>query len=222
MAMGDAKSILNSLGGRKTLIEPEVKSILKGYGIAVPDYHLVKTEGELEDLKLHFPVAAKVSSPEILHKTDVGGVMLGLNDERELRDAFRELKKKFPDADVMVEPMEKGNAELIMGLLNDPTFGITIMFGMGGIFAEVYKDVVFRVVPIERADAEDMLKEIKARKLLEGFRNIKTDREAVVDTLLKLSKLGEDLEDRLDQMDLNPVFVKEHGVVVVDAKMLLR
>ena len=110
----------------------------------------------------------------------------------------------------------------IIGLIDDPTFGLTIMFGLGGIYTEVYKDVTFRVVPIKKQDAEEMLSEIRAAPILEGFRKIKVDRDALVNLLMKVSALGEKYMDRLDQMDLNPVFVKEKGVVVVDAKMLLR
>lgn len=220
--MNKTETILSGLKGRKNLIEPEVKAILKEYGISVPDFAVVTTENELSRLKLRFPVAMKVASPDILHKTDVGGVILNVRDADEMKERYHMLKQKFPDADILVESMEKGNVEVIIGLLNDPTFGMTIMFGLGGIFTEVYKDVVFRVVPISRTDAEQMLTEIKARKMLEGFRNIKTDRDAVIDTLLKVSRLGQDMEGTLDQMDANPVFVKEHGTVVVDAKMILR
>lgn len=96
------------------------------------------------------------------------------------------------------------------------------MFGLGGIYTEVYKDVTFRVVPIKREDAEEMLHEIKAAPILEGFRKIKVDREAILNVLMKVSSLGEKYMDKIDQMDLNPVFVKEKGAVVVDAKLLLR
>ena len=218
----NVEKTIKSLGARKNLTEAEVKGILREYGIPTPDYRILKGGKIDKGLKLKYPVVLKVCSPEILHKTDVGGVALELKDENELAKKAGEFAKKFKNADLLVEPMEKGNAEIIIGLLNDPTFGITIMFGMGGIFTEIYKDVVFRVVPIERFDAEQMLTDIKARKLLEGFRNIKTDREAVIDLLLKISKLGEDFEGKLDQMDLNPVFVKAKGVVVVDAKMIMK
>ncbi|MEM3050388.1 MAG: acetate--CoA ligase family protein, partial [Thermoplasmata archaeon] len=106
--------------------------------------------------------------------------------------------------------------EVIVGLINDATFGL------GGIYTEVYKDVTFRIVPIKREDAEEMLREIKAAPILEGFRKIKVDREAIVNLLMKVSALGERYMDKIAEMDLNPVFVKEKGLVVVDAKLLLR
>jgi acyl-CoA synthetase (NDP forming) len=140
----------------------------------------------------------------------------------QLESEFSKMKKKFDKDPILVESMQDRRVEVIIGLINDPTFGLTIMFGLGGIYTEVYKDVTFRVVPIKKGDAEEMLSEIKAAPILEGFRKIKVDREALLNLLLKVSSLGVKYMDHLDQMDLNPVFVKEKGVVVVDAKMLLK
>ena len=139
-----------------------------------------------------------------------------------IEQEFAKMRERFPNETILVESMQDRRVEIIIGLINDRTFGLTIMFGLGGIYTEVYKDVTFRVVPIKREDAEEMLKEIKAAPILEGFRKIKVDREAIVNLLVKVSALGEKYRDRLDQMDLNPVFVKEKGLVVVDAKMLLK
>jgi len=218
----NVKNLVKNLGNRKNLTEFEVKNILREYDIPTPKYKIIKNEKELKDVNLKYPLVMKISSPKILHKTDVGGVILNINNYQELLFNYTKLRKKFHDIEIIVETMEKGNIEIIVGLLNDPTFGITIMFGIGGIFTEIYKDVVFRVVPIDRSDAEQMLTDIKARKLLEGFRNIKVDRESVIDLLLKISKLGVDFENVLDQMDLNPVIVKEKNLIVIDAKMIIR
>jgi acyl-CoA synthetase (NDP forming) len=117
--------------------------------------------------------------------------------------------------------VEKG-AEIIIGLVQDPTFGLSIMCGIGGIFTELYKDVTFRVVPIDRYDAKQMVEELKGKQLLEGFRNIKANKQLVVDLLLKVSKIGKELIDHVDQMDLNPVFVYENDLCVVDAKLILK
>lgn len=216
------QKIMDGLGGRKSLSESEVKTILSENGIAVPDFAVASSEGDLARVKARYPVAMKVCSPDILHKTDVGGVFLNVQNEAQLKANFTEIKKKFPKADVLIEPMESGKVEAIVGLLRDPTFGMTIMFGIGGVYTEVYKDVVFRVVPIEREDAEQMLGEIRAHKLLEGFRGIKTDREALIRLLLAVSDFAGKYAGWIDQMDLNPVFVKEKGVVVLDAKMILK
>ncbi len=182
---------------------------------------MVSSFDAIDQKKLKFPVVLKVSSPGILHKTDVGGVVLDI-DRDELEHEFTKMREKFPDAKILVESQQDRRVEVIVGLINDPTFGLTVMFGLGGIYTEVYKDVTFRVVPIKKEDAEEMMHEIKAAPILEGFRKIKVDREAILAILMKVSSLGEKYMDKIDQMDLNPVFVKEKGAVVVDAKLLLR
>jgi len=207
---------------RNALAEHEVKELLKSNGIPVPNFCVIEGPEEVEKVNLRFPVVVKASSPKILHKTDVGAVVLGVKDKEELKKVAEEFKQKFPDAKILVEEMEDKKLEVIIGVIHDATFGLAIMFGLGGIFVEVLKDVTFRVIPITRQDAEEMLSEIKGSKLLEGFRGIKVDREAVIDLLLKISELAQKLEGVLDQMDLNPVFVKEQGVVVVDAKIMLK
>jgi acyl-CoA synthetase (NDP forming) len=208
--------------GRESLAENEVKDILKAYNIPTTTYQLVSDEADLSKLRLSFPVALKVCSPKILHKTDVGGVKLNIKSKTELAQSFKEFKERFPQEKLLVEEMKPKGIEIIMGLIRDPTFDLSIMAGIGGIFTEIYKDVAFRVLPIERGDAEEMLKELKGKALLEGFRGIKSDREAVIKLLLNLSKLGQDLNKYLDQMDLNPIFVYEKGLAVVDAKLLLK
>ena len=204
------------------LAENEVKDLLKAYGVPTTTYAVVKTENDLEKLDLKFPVALKVCSPNILHKTDVGGVQLDIQNKEELKKVFNTFRKKFPTENLLVDQMAEKSAEIIIGLARDPTFGLTIMFGIGGIFTELYKDVVFRIVPIEKYDAEQMIEEIKGKKLLEGFRGMKTSKKPVIDLLLKMSYLAEELEDHIDQMDLNPVFVYERNVCVVDAKLIVK
>ena len=207
--------------GRKALAENEVKMLLRESGIPTTDFQVVDSYGEVDVKKLRFPVVIKVCSPEILHKTDVGGVVLDIQKDA-FEAEFATMRERFPKEPILVESMQDRRVEVIIGLIDDPTFGLTIMFGLGGIYTEVYKDVTFRVVPIRKKDAEEMLSEIRAAPILEGFRKIKVDRDALLNLLMKVSALGVKYMDKLDQMDLNPVFVKEKGVVVVDAKMLLR
>jgi len=204
------------------LAENEVKDLLKAYDIKTTNYRLVSTEDELKNLGLKFPVALKVCSSKILHKTDVGGVKLGIKDESELKKTFKDFRKKFPKEKLLVDQMAKKGVEVIIGLVQDPTFGLSIMAGVGGVYTELYQDVSFRVVPVDRNDAEEMLTEIKGKKLLEGFRNIPANKELVVDLILKVSKIGEQLMGNIDQMDLNPVFVYKNDYCVVDAKMILK
>ena len=204
------------------LAENEVKDLLKAYNIRTTNYKVVKEESDLENLGLSFPVALKVCSNKILHKTDVGGVKLNIENKKELVKTFKEFKKKFPKENLLVDQMEEKGVEIIIGLVQDPTFGLTIMAGIGGIYTELYKDVTFRVVPVDKNAAEEMVEEIKGKKLLEGFRNIPANKKLVIDLILKVSKIGEELMDHIDQMDLNPVFVYKDDICVVDAKLILK
>jgi len=215
----DIKKLINRKGA---LAENEVKDLLDEYGIPTTKYTVVNKERDLENLDLKFPVALKVCSNKILHKTDVGGVKLNIKDEAELKLTFKKFKKKFPKENLLVDQMEEKGVEIIIGLVQDPTLGLTLMCGIGGIYTELYKDVSFRVIPIDTYDAEQMVEEIKGKKLLEGFRNIPADKKLVIDLLLKVSKIGEELINHIDQMDLNPVFVYEKSLCVVDAKLILK
>ena len=187
------KDVKKYLERKGPLAENDVKDLLKTYNIRTTKYRLVSKIVDLEKIDLKFPVALKVCSSKILHKTDVGGVKLGIKNLAELKDIFKEFRKKFPKEDLLVDQMEEKGVEVIIGLIQDPTFGLSIMFGIGGILTELYKDVTFRVVPIERYDAEEMVQEIKAKQLLEGFRNIPANKDLVIDLILKVSKLGEEL-----------------------------
>ena len=204
------------------LAENEVKDLLKLYGIRTTKYKLVNKLEDLEKLDLKFPVALKVCSNKILHKTDVGGVKLEIKDLKELKKIFKEFREKFPKENLLVDQMENKGVEIIIGLVQDPTFGLSIMFGIGGIFTELYQDVTFRVVPIVRYDAEQMIEEIKGKKLLEGFRNIHSNKKLVIDLIMKISKIGKEFMNHIDQMDLNPVFVYADDYCVVDAKLILK
>lgn len=216
------KNLKKLLKRKGPLAENEVKDLLKAYGIRTTNYKLVNKPEDLENLGLKFPVALKVCSSKILHKTDVGGVKLGIQNMNELKKTFQEFRKKFTKENLLVDQMEEKGVEIIVGLVQDPTFGLSIMCGIGGIFTELYKDVTFRVIPIDRYDAEQMIEEIKGKKLLEGFRNIPANKELVADLLLKVSKIGQELDEHIDQMDLNPVFVYGDDLCVVDAKLILK
>jgi acyl-CoA synthetase (NDP forming) len=194
--------------------------ILASHGIAVPERVVV--EDLPERVPFDFPVVLKVSDPRMLHKTEVGGVVLNIRDRDELRTRFAEMKERFPASKFLIERMEKPGVEMIVGLSRDDAFGLIVVLGLGGIYTELYRDVAVRVLPIEEVDADEMILGIRAAKLFDGFRNIKASREALKDTLLKVSRLGEDLADRIEQLDLNPVFVREQDAVAVDAKIILR
>jgi succinyl-CoA synthetase beta subunit len=217
------KQIVQTLIKRKgPLAENEVKDLLKAYDIPTTRFQLIKKNEQLEKVKVPFPVALKVCSSKILHKTDVDGVKLNIKTREELEKEFAQFRKKFPTENLLIDHMVPSGAEIIVGLVQDSTFGLTIMCGIGGIFTELYKDVSFRVVPIDQYDAKQMIEELKGKQLLEGFRHLKANKEVVVELLLKVSSIGEELMDRIDQMDLNPVFVYEKDLCVVDAKLILK
>lgn len=217
-----AKEIIQAAEDRKILREDEAKSILRIYGIPTTDFHFISSQEELNSIDIEFPVALKLCSEKVLHKTDMGGVKLNLKSLDEVRAELGKMRSKFPGENFLVEHMEEGNLELIIGLSGDKTFDLAIMVGTGGIFTELYKDVSFRVVPVDEYDAREMLTELKAKKIFEGFRGINANLESTLDILLKVSQLGEDLRQNIDQMDLNPVFVREKDAVVVDAKLILK
>jgi len=219
MMKGEVKKLLLKKG---PLAENEVKDLLKSYKIYTTNYRIVNKIEDLKGLDLKFPVALKVCSNKILHKTDVGGVKLDIKDRDELKDTFKDFKKRFPKENLLVDQMVKKGVEIIIGLVKDPTFGLTLMYGMGGIFTELYEDVTFRVVPIERYDAEEMIDEIKGKKILEGFRNMPANKKLVIDLLMKVSNIGYELMDNINEMDLNPVFVYKDDICVVDAKLILK
>ena len=216
------RKVKKIIENKKNLAENEVKDLLQEYNIKTTNYKVIFDESDLDGLDLSFPVALKVCSGEILHKTDVDGVKLNISSEEELREHVKDFKKRFPKENLLVDEMVESGVEVIIGLIQDPTFGLSIMVGVGGIYTELYQDVSFRVVPIDDYDAHEMIEEVKGKKLLEGFRNIKADKQKVIDLLMKVSKLGDDLIEHLDQMDLNPVFIYKDDYCVVDAKMILK
>lgn len=198
--------------------EYEAKKFLARYGISVPRGFVAREEADIERMDLRYPLVAKVLSEEILHKSDVGGVILNVGSPEEARDAFNRINGIF-GTPVLFEEMLRGNVEVIVGVTKDPSFGHAIMFGLGGIYTEIYRDVTFRVIPITRGDAEHMLQDIKGRKILEGYRGKKVNREALIDLLLKVSAIVEE-NPEIDGMDLNPVLLSEEDAVVLDAKIV--
>jgi acetate---CoA ligase (ADP-forming) len=202
------------------MAEDQVKTLLRARGIATPNGVVLDKAHLPTTMPLAYPLVLKVRSATILHKTDRGGVILDLQDRRQLEAAVEEMRSRFPGEDLLMEEMEAKGVEMIVGLISDPTFGPSIMCGIGGVLAELYRDVTFRRIPIDRVDAEEMIGELNAHALLEGFRGIKASRAAVIDLLLKVSAIGVELAGSVDQVDLNPVIVHEDGAVVVDAKLL--
>jgi 3-hydroxypropionyl-CoA synthetase (ADP-forming) len=214
---------------QSVITEESAKAILTEYGIKVPPSALVSTTQEAADKakQLGFPLVAKIVSPEILHKTDVKGVRVGLKSEQEVRDAFDDiygrLSTKYHTKGVILERMVDPGLEVIVGLQNDPQFGPVIMFGLGGINTEIFKDVAFRVLPITPKDTEEMIENLKGKSMLKGFRGSEpVDLAIVSDMLMKIAKLGTDAAAYYESVDFNPVILYPHDYFVVDAKILLR
>lgn len=214
----------------KVITEEDSKSILKSYGISVPPYALVKSEDEAARAakKVGFPLVMKVVSPQILHKTDVGGVKVGIDNVNDVKKTFKDMygrlskKKGVHVKGILLEKMVPKGVELIVGLQNDPQFGPVIMVGMGGILTEVMRDVAFRMLPITTSDAKSMLEELKGSKLLKGFRGSKPiDMNMLTNALVKIGKLGVDNATHFNSIDFNPVVVYPKSYVVVDAKIIL-
>jgi acetate---CoA ligase (ADP-forming) len=227
-----------SARGQKALSEHQAKQVLAAYGIPVTEERVVRDASELAGAlgELGFPVALKIESPDILHKTEAGLVTLGCRTTGEAEAALdrilRQAGEHFPAAlinGVLVQEMvTEPVAECIVGMKKDPHFGPTILFGLGGIFVEVFGDVALRVAPLSAADARDMISDTRGFKLLDGARGRpKADLAAIEDVLLRVSRLALDLEFYLAEIDINPLMVGpeqvagERPVKAVDALMLL-
>jgi acetyltransferase len=227
-------SVKETLRGKKALTEREGKELLAKYGLPVTKEKLATSadQAAATAAEIGFPVVLKVDSPDILHKTEAKAVKLNLKNAGEVKAAYNEIiansKSYAPNAQingVLVQEMAPAGREVILGVSVDPDFGPTVMFGLGGVMVEVLRDVAMRVVPVSRPDAEAMLNEIKGKKLLGAFRGMaEADTEAIIDAILKLSKLAEDLGDTISEIDINPlvVFEKGKGARALDALVTLK
>lgn len=231
MANEEVQKIFNDVfsTNEKVITEELAKKILTEYGVKVPKYALVKSadEAEKKAREVGFPLVAKIVSPQILHKTDVNGVKVGLNSEAAVKETFNDmhgrLSKQYNVKGVLLEKMAAPGAELIVGLQNDPQFGPIIMVGIGGIYTEVFKDVTFRVLPITKEDAVSMMEDLKGKQILKGFRGAPpVSMDALANALVSIGNLGTDMAPYYESIDFNPVIFYEKEYVVVDAKILLR
>ncbi|HOZ06871.1 MAG TPA: acetate--CoA ligase family protein [candidate division Zixibacteria bacterium] len=218
---------------RTTIVGAEAIEILCAYGIPAAEYRFASSEREAAAIAkgMGLPVVMKVAAPAILHKTEVGGVMLDLRTEREVRDAFRELRKRVAAERaagetfaVALQQMVAGGVETVMGMTTDPSFGPLIMFGLGGIYVEIMKDVAFRINPLTTADVRDMMRSLKSYPLLKGYRGAPpVDLATVEDTLLKVSQLVKDF-DAFSEVDINPFIASPERArcKAVDARFIMK
>lgn len=216
--------------GAAHMSEDDAVSVLSEYGFAFPRRVLARTSREAASVaaKIGFPVVMKISSPDILHKTDVGGVRLNITSRKEAEDAFIEItsnvRRLMSDAfinGVMIYEMVKQGREVIIGVTYDRTFGHMIMFGLGGIYVEVMKDVSFRIAPVSRRETISMVNEVRAHVLLKGARGERSaDTEAIIEGILRVSALITDFP-AIQELDINPLVVMEKGAVALDARIIL-
>ena len=226
------KKLFKKVAGesRHNLLETESRDLLSEYGVSLPDAALAKTPAEAVEAadRLGYPLAMKIVSPDIIHKSDAGGIKLKLSNADEVKTAFDEIIKNAEKitsreriVGTLLSPMVPPGQECIIGMIRDAQFGPVIMFGLGGIFVEVLKDVSFRAAPLADEDIDDMISEIKGYKILTGVRGEKAkDVEAIKGVLAKLSEIVID-NPEISEIDLNPVIVHEKGLSIVDSRVLI-
>lgn len=217
-------------GGARAVLESEMKDMLRSRGIAVPEGRLCTSVEEASECArgLHYPLVLKMISDRVLHKTELGGVRLGIADEMQLQSAFAEMDKSFKKGGVpgylgiLVEETAAPGVEIIVGLQFDQTFGPVIMAGIGGVMTDLYEDVSFRMLPVAEKDIRAMLGELRGRPLLDGYRGAAPVAfDALVETIKSLARFGEEMAPFYESVDFNPLVVTAKGVCIVDAKMSL-
>ena len=223
---------LAKANGRRALDAAEAAPLLAAYGIATPAEFLATSPHEAADFarRVGFPVVLKLISPDILHKTDIGGVILNVQDEQAASAGFETIvaraRAAHPDAHVrgvQVQKMISGGQEVIVGVTRDPTFGPLVMFGLGGVYVEALADVSFRLAPLTAADAEEMIDEVRSARLLTGLRGAPAaDRAALVDAIVRVGQLAAD-HPEIAELDINPLLAlpEGQGVIAVDARIIL-
>lgn len=217
--------------GRKVLVEPEAKEVLRLASFPVPRSKAVKDVAGAIDAarEIGFPVALKLISPDIIHKSDAGGVFLNIMNEKEIEEKWSEIilgiADDYPTALIegfLIEEMVKKGAEVIIGCVRDEQFGPAVMFGIGGVTVELMKDVSFRLAPITREEAFEMMGEVKGFPILTGYRGQTVkDLDAIADALIKLGDIVGRVEG-IKEFEINPLIVHERGAVAADARAVLR
>ena len=212
------------------MTEIEAKELLREAGIGVVDTRLATSKEEAVSIskQLGFPVVLKIASPDVTHKSDAGGVKLGLRTSKQVEKAYdgilAVIGQKYPQAvmhGVSVQKMARPGVEVIIGMSKDAQFGPVLMFGLGGILVEILKDVSFRIVPLTRRDAREMIREIKSYALLEGYRGQEpVDVSYLEELLLKVSQFVEE-NPEIRELDINPIFAYRDGAIAVDARAIL-
>lgn len=216
-------AILTAAGEDGWVLEPEAKRICNLAGMPVPNFHLATTMDDAVQAagKIGYPIVAKAVSPAVIHKTDVDGVAVDLKTGDEVRAVFDRFRHLDQFKGMLVEEMVAG-VELIVGAKIDYQFGPVVLLGIGGTGVELYSDTAVRMAPVSEQDVSSMVRQLKGRRMLEGFRGSKpVDMKSLSDLVVRFSELIMDLETRVTSIDLNPVMCSSQGCVVADARIML-
>lgn len=224
MVNGEILDILKNSKKNGWVLEPDAKKIFRISGFDVPEHTLASSAEEAARFanKMGYPVVAKVVSPEIIHKSDVGGVEVNIDNDKRLKTVFNRFSKMDGFAGLFVERMVSGT-ELIIGAKIDQQFGPVVLMGIGGVGVELYGDTSIRMAPISKTDVKSMIGDLKAKKLIEGFRGsrpVNTDKLSA--TLVKFSELVIEIKDKIESIDLNPVICRGPDCVIADARIILK
>ena len=230
----DVKTFFDRLKsqGRYVLTEPEAKKILAFAGIPITKEAVAHDAGEAQEMaeKIGYPVVMKIVSPQIMHKTDSGGIRTNLRSPLSVKEAYSGITEKArqfdPHADlhgVLIQEFLSSGVETIVGVSTDEQFGQVMMFGLGGVYVEAYRDVTFRILPIDRSIGREMLEEIKGAKMLEGYRNLpRVDKDRLAGVLVRLSDFSFRFKEDIQEIDVNPLYCDSTGMKAMDALMVLR
>lgn len=224
MLTEEMKDILSGAKGRGWVLEPEAKRLLSLAGLEVARFLFAATVEEAVRFakEIGYPLVGKVVSPKVVHKSEKNGVELGINGDRKLRETFHRFSKIEGFAGMLVEEMVSG-IELIVGAKNDYQFGPVVLFGIGGVWAEIYRDVVLRMAPLDQRDIDSMVRCLKARPLLEGYRGSNpVNLKELNRLLIAFSNIVMDLDPEMESIDLNPVICSSTQCVVADARIILK
>lgn len=225
--MGTIEIIRNAYNNRaRNLTEFESKQVLKRYHIPITQEVIVNQIDELDSAvkQIGFPLVLKGGAADLVHKTEAGLVKIDLRNLEEARSAFLDIQSKMigDEKPVLVQELVKGQRELVVGMIRDPQFGPCVMFGLGGIFTEVLKDVAFRVAPLEKRDAMDIMENIRGKKILDAVRGLEpVDREVLARILISVGQIGLENEE-VEEIDINPLKIRNGQPIAVDALVVIK
>ncbi len=213
---------------KKWLLEPEAKKLCNNYGIITGKWRVIKEKEEIDNVlkDIDFPIVMKIISYDVLHKSDIGGVILNIKNKEEALNSYDKIRNIAKERSirfegVLIEEMAPQGIEIIIGAKRDEQFGPIVMFGLGGIFVEVFNDISLRIIPIDKNEALEMISEIRAYPIIKGIRGREgCDIDSLADLILKVSKIMMDIPN-IKEMDLNPVIAYKKGYRVVDARIIL-